>query len=72
MDVGSILYRCRIMEGGRGNQPDEAAHSAAMRILSLVREAGEEDIVIVLMSGGGSALLPCPVRGVSLTEKAEV
>ena len=60
------------MEGGRDNQPDEAAHSAAMRILSLVQEADEEDIVIVLMSGGGSALLPCPVSGVSLTEKAKV
>ena len=62
----------RISEGGEHNQPDEAAHYAAKEILSLVREAGEEDIVMVLISGGGSALLPCPVEGVSLQEKAQV
>ena len=37
-----------------------------------MREASEEDIVMVLISGGGSALLPCPVEGVSLQEKAQV
>lgn len=62
----------RISEGGVHNQPDEAAHSAAKEILSLVREASEEDIVLVLISGGGSALLPCPVEGVSLQDKAQV
>ena len=63
---------CRIVEGGENNQPDESAFSAAKQILSQVQEAGEEDIVMVLMSGGGSALLPCPVEGVSLKEKAQV
>ena len=37
-----------------------------------MREASEKDIVIVLISGGGSALLPCPVEGVLLAEKARV
>lgn len=62
----------RICEGGAHNQPDEDAHSAAREILSLAREASEEDIVMVLVSGGGSALLPHPVEGVSLQEKAQV
>lgn len=60
------------MEGAAHNQPDEPAHSTAKRILSLVKEAGEGDVVIVVISGGGSALFPCPVEGVSLEEKALV
>ena len=63
---------CSVVEGGENNQPDESAHYAAKAILSLVQEATEEDIVMVLISGGGSALLPFPVDGVTLTEKAQV
>ncbi len=37
--------------------PDEAGESAARRILSLTGDLSAEDLVIVLISGGGSALL---------------
>jgi len=33
---------------------------------------GENDIVICLLSGGGSALMPCPVEGVSLSDKQKI
>ncbi|HRR27536.1 MAG TPA: glycerate-2-kinase family protein, partial [Acidobacteriota bacterium] len=51
--------------------PDDAGCRAAKEILDLVSEAGPKDLVIVLLSGGGSALLPLPVDGVSLEAKQE-
>ena len=48
--------------------PDEAGAKAAQSILSFVEEAGEDDVVICLISGGGSALLTCPVEGISFDE----
>ena len=45
---------------------------AAREILSLARSARDGDLVLALISGGGSALLPCPVKGVSLDEKRQV
>lgn len=61
-----------VCEGAFNNLPDEAAQLTAMKILKMVSGAGEEDIVLVLVSGGGSALLPCPVEGVTLAEKRQV
>ena len=47
--------------------PDEAGARAAQRVMELLAQAGEDDRVVALMSGGGSALLPAPPQGVSLT-----
>jgi glycerate 2-kinase len=49
--------------------PDEAGHAAARRMLDLVGGLAEDDLVICLISGGGSALLPLPAAGVTLAEK---
>ncbi|WP_230532317.1 glycerate kinase type-2 family protein [Microvirga roseola] len=49
--------------------PDEAGLQAARRILALAREAGPDDLVVCLISGGASALLSLPVEGVSLADK---
>ncbi len=46
--------------------PDAAGRAAAERILGLVRDRTRDDLVLCLISGGGSALLTCPVPGVSL------
>jgi glycerate 2-kinase len=51
--------------------PDKAGLSAAKTILRLLDTAGEKDLVICLISGGGSALVPLPERGISLTDKQE-
>jgi len=51
--------------------PDEAGWRAAREIASLCSDAGPEDVVICLISGGASALLPYPAPGISLTEKQE-
>jgi hydroxypyruvate reductase len=52
--------------------PDENGLRAAQAAESMLAEAGPEDRVLVLVSGGGSALVPAPVEGLSLAEKAEV
>lgn len=46
--------------------PDAAGHQAAARMLALAAGVGEGDLLIALISGGGSALLTLPVEGVSL------
>jgi len=46
--------------------PDEDGVRGVRRIISLVDEAGEDDLVMVLISGGGSALMTCPADGVPL------
>ncbi|MEZ6176341.1 MAG: glycerate kinase [Candidatus Scalinduaceae bacterium] len=52
--------------------PDEAGCRGAKEIIRLAENAKENDLVICLISGGGSALLPLPVKGISLSEKQEV
>jgi len=48
--------------------PDEAGDHAARRMLQLVTGLTQDDLVIVLLSGGGSALLTSPLDGLSLRE----
>ncbi|SFE57776.1 glycerate kinase type-2 family protein [Roseivivax sediminis] len=52
--------------------PDEAGAAAAVEVLALLDEAGPEDRVIALISGGGSALLPAPVPPLTLEDKKAV
>jgi hydroxypyruvate reductase len=49
--------------------PDAAGFAAAGRMLELVRGAGEDDLVLALISGGGSALLPLPGEGLTLDDE---
>jgi glycerate 2-kinase len=52
--------------------PDAAGMEGARRIAELLDKTGKGDIVICCISGGGSALLPLPVEGVSLEQKQQV
>jgi len=52
--------------------PDENGARAAGAVEALLAPAKAEDRVIALISGGGSALLPAPVGGLTLDDKAEV
>ncbi|TMA96789.1 MAG: DUF4147 domain-containing protein, partial [Deltaproteobacteria bacterium] len=62
------LERIKVVEAGHPI-PDEAGVDGAHQIIELVRTAGENDLVLVLISGGGSALLPAPADGLTLAEK---
>jgi hydroxypyruvate reductase len=52
--------------------PDAAGEKAAARMLDLVRGLGADDTVLCLVSGGGSALLPLPLPGITLADKQAV
>ena len=49
--------------------PDAAGEAAARRMLELTRGLQAEDTVLCLLSGGGSALLPLPLDGITLEHK---
>lgn len=49
--------------------PDQNGLHAAAKIVEKCRNAKKNEWVLALISGGGSALLPCPVEGVSLADK---
>lgn len=49
--------------------PDEAGLEGAREIAALLGITGERDLVVFLISGGGSALLPLPAEGLTLEDK---
>lgn len=49
--------------------PDRAGQRASHRVLALVRTLTKDDLLVVLLSGGASSLLPAPVPGVTLSQK---
>ncbi|OYT62589.1 MAG: hydroxypyruvate reductase [Thermofilum sp. ex4484_15] len=53
--------------------PSERGVEGAKKITRLVREvAGNDTLIITLISGGGSALMPLPAEGISLEDKKEL
>ncbi len=52
--------------------PDQAGLDASARILRKVQGLGPEDLVICLISGGGSSLLSAPAPGLSLADKQQI
>jgi glycerate 2-kinase len=52
--------------------PDAEGEATTRRILDLVSGLGEDDLVLALISGGGSALLCAPTDGLTLADKMEV
>ena len=52
--------------------PDAAGLDAAARIMEIAKGLGESDVMLCLVSGGGSALLTMPAEGMSLEDKQNV
>ena len=52
--------------------PDEAGLVAARRIAALVSSLSADDLVLCLISGGGSALMPAPAEGLTLVDKQAI
>lgn len=70
-DYGVPCERIEIVEAAHP-VPDAAGERAARRILEKVQGLTEEDLVICLISGGGSALLSLPAPGLTLDDKQTV
>lgn len=65
---GVPLKAIKINEAGHP-LPDEAGVRGTLEILRLVEQCDEQNLVFSLLSGGGSALLPCPADGLTLQDK---
>ncbi|MCX5907266.1 MAG: glycerate kinase [Deltaproteobacteria bacterium] len=68
---GQKLRHIRIQEAGHPI-PDEKGLQGTRRIVELLQNLTANDLVIFLISGGGSALLPSPLPGITLQEKQKV
>ncbi len=68
---GATCRKIEIVEAAHP-VPDAAGETAARRMLKRVAGLTPDDLVIALISGGGSALLPLPAPGLTLADKQEV
>ncbi|KAA0201970.1 hypothetical protein HAZT_HAZT007248 [Hyalella azteca] len=64
--------KVRVYEGAKNNMPDEHALTATREIITLVEALKSSDLIIALISGGGSALLTLPKPPVTLEEKQNI
>lgn len=63
--------RIAVIEAGHP-MPDAAGEAGARRLIEEVGGLGPDDLVLCLISGGGSALLPLPAPGLTLADKQAV
>jgi len=68
---GADCRRIEVVEAAHP-VPDEAGRRAAGRIMDMVQGLTEDDLVLCLISGGGSALLALPAEGITLEQKQAV
>lgn len=65
---GAPCKRLRVIEAGHP-VPDEAGLAATEALVAAVHDLGPDDLVVALISGGGSALLPAPSEGLTLADE---
>ncbi len=70
-DHASPTARIRVIEAAHP-VPDANSEAAARAILAAVQDLSADDLVLALISGGGSALLALPAPGLTLADKQEV
>ena len=68
---GPPLRRTRLLLASHP-VPDERGLAAAAAVRALAESLGRDDLLLLLLSGGASALLPAPVAGITLSDKAAV
>jgi glycerate 2-kinase len=71
VDPEDDLKRIELIAGGHP-LPNEAGLSASNRMLKMVERATPEDLFIGLISGGSSALMSCPLPGITLEDEIKV
>jgi hydroxypyruvate reductase len=65
---GCATRSIRVMEAAHP-VPDSAGLAATEAMFDAVRDLGSDDLVVALICGGGSALLPCPPAGLTLADE---
>ncbi len=65
------LKKIKVNEAGHP-VPDEAGFQGTEEIIQLLKQTGEKDLILCLISGGGSALLPYPAEGLTLEDMQQV
>lgn len=65
------LKKTKVIEAGHPI-PNDAGVKAAKEMVALLEQAGPDDLVVSLISGGGSALMPLPAKGLRLKEKQSI
>lgn len=70
-DHGADCKQIEVVEAAHP-VPDEAGRAAAGRMLEMVKGLTEDDLVLCLITGGGSALLSLPGEGITLAQKQAV
>jgi len=68
--LDKVSSKIQINEAGHP-VPDEAGIKGTGEIIDLVKNCSEKDLVICVISGGGSAIFPSPQEGITLAEKQE-
>jgi hydroxypyruvate reductase len=68
---GAACQHIEVLEASHP-MPDALGEQAAKRMLEAVKDLGEDDQVIALISGGGSALMSLPADGISLKDKQAI
>jgi glycerate 2-kinase len=71
LEPSDRLRRIELVEGGHP-LPNLAGHEATRRILALADQAGPDDVFLSVISGGSSALMSCPLPGISLADERAV
>uniref|UniRef100_A0A8V5G9H1 Glycerate kinase n=1 Tax=Melopsittacus undulatus TaxID=13146 RepID=A0A8V5G9H1_MELUD len=64
--------KIQVIEGAKNNLPDAEALKGALAIQELAEGLTADDLLLVLISGGGSALLPAPIPPILLKEKEKL
>ncbi|XP_010178546.1 PREDICTED: glycerate kinase [Mesitornis unicolor] len=64
--------KIQVIEGAKNNLPDSEALRGAVAIQKLAEGLTADDLLLVLISGGGSALLPAPIPPILLEEKEKL
>jgi hydroxypyruvate reductase len=64
---GLQTKKIRVIEAGHP-VPDEAGEAAAREILQRVKGLGKDDLLLALLSGGGSSMLSLPAEGISMAD----
>jgi glycerate 2-kinase len=68
---GDWCQRIEVVEASHP-VPDHAGAAAAQRMLDLARTMGPDDLVLALVSGGGSSLITLPAPGVSVEDLRQI